>query len=63
MEEEDSDLEVAFKVVAIMQTVTEDLDESGKRIWRKMLGISTKQKTSPKRSSTTKSEKQYLDKE
>ena len=40
MEEDDSDLETAFKVVAIMQTITEDLDESGKRIWRKMLGIS-----------------------
>jgi len=27
-----------MKVVAIMQTITEDLDDSGKRAWRKMLG-------------------------
>lgn len=40
MEEDELDLETAFKVVAIMQTITEDLDESGKRAWRKMLGIS-----------------------
>ena len=40
MEEDDPDLETAFKVVAIMQTITEELDESGKRAWRKMLGVS-----------------------
>jgi hypothetical protein len=40
VEEDESDLDAAFKVVAIMQTITEDLDESGKRIWRKMLGLS-----------------------
>ncbi|MFX1482752.1 MAG: hypothetical protein ACFFCP_06125 [Promethearchaeota archaeon] len=38
MEEDDKDLETAFKVVAIMQTITEDLDERGRRAWRKMLG-------------------------
>ncbi|MFW9834646.1 MAG: hypothetical protein ACFFEK_11665 [Candidatus Thorarchaeota archaeon] len=38
MEEEKSELETAIKVVAIMQTITEELDETGKRIWRKMLG-------------------------
>ena len=27
-----------MKVVAIMQTITEDLDDSGKRAWRKILG-------------------------
>jgi len=48
---DDTDLETAFKVVAIMQTITEDLDESGKRIWRKMLGISTTSSTSQKDSS------------
>ncbi|MFX1561554.1 MAG: hypothetical protein ACFFBL_13275 [Promethearchaeota archaeon] len=39
MEEDEPDLETAFKVVAIMQTITEDLDEEGKRAWRKMLGL------------------------
>lgn len=38
MEKDESDLETAFKVVAIMQTITEDLDETGRRMWRKMLG-------------------------
>ncbi|MFW9805765.1 MAG: hypothetical protein ACFFFK_03470 [Candidatus Thorarchaeota archaeon] len=42
MEEDDSDLETAFKVVAIMQTITEELDETSKRIWRKMLGQESK---------------------
>lgn len=39
LEEDEPDLETAFKVVAIMQTITEDLDEEGKRAWRKMLGL------------------------
>jgi len=34
----DEETEVGMKVVAIMQTVTEDLDDSGKRAWGKMLG-------------------------
>jgi hypothetical protein len=38
MEKDESDLETALKVVAIMQTITEDLDEAGRRMWRKMLG-------------------------
>lgn len=38
MKKDESDLETAFKVVAIMQTITEDLDENGRRMWRKMLG-------------------------
>ena len=44
MSEEPSDLETAFKVVAIMQTITEELDESSKKIWRKMLGLSEQPK-------------------
>jgi hypothetical protein len=40
--DDDPDLETAFKVVAIMQTITEELDEKGKRAWRKMLGIPEK---------------------
>ncbi|MFW9789445.1 MAG: hypothetical protein ACFFE2_16835 [Candidatus Thorarchaeota archaeon] len=52
MEEDDPDLETALKVVAIMQTIAEDLDESGKRAWRKMLG---QEKVESKR---TKNEKQ-----
>jgi hypothetical protein len=39
LSEEDQDLETSFKVVSIMQTITEELDEEGKRAWRKMLGI------------------------
>ena len=39
MSEEDPDLETSFKVVSIMQTITEELDEKGKRAWRKMLGL------------------------
>jgi hypothetical protein len=31
--------EVAFKVVAIMQTLTEELDDAGKKILRKLFGI------------------------
>ena len=62
MNEDDSDLETGFKVVAIMQTITEELDESGKRVWRKMLGISSKQSTAPNESSTTESKKQNSEK-
>jgi hypothetical protein len=51
VEEDEPDLETAFKVVAIMQTITEDLDESGKRAWRKMLGIPPKSETSQARAS------------
>jgi hypothetical protein len=51
--EEDPDLETGFKVVAIMQTITEELDESGKRIWRKMLGISPESTNNEKASSET----------
>jgi hypothetical protein len=57
VEEEEPDLETAFKVVAIMQTITEDLDESGKRAWRKMLGISTTH-DSIKKDETKKESKQ-----
>jgi hypothetical protein len=39
LKDDDKDLETAFKVVSIMQTVTEELDETGKRAWRKMLGL------------------------
>ena len=39
LKDDDKDLETAFKVVSIMQTVTEELDEKGKRAWRKMLGL------------------------
>lgn len=48
VEEDESDLETAFKVVAIMQTIAEDLDESSKKMWRKMLGISDEPRISPK---------------
>jgi len=42
VDENEPELETGFKVVAIMQTITEELDESGKRAWRKMLGIMDK---------------------
>lgn len=51
VEEDEPDLETAYKVVAIMQTITEDLDESGKRAWRKMLGIPTKSEISQRKDS------------
>ncbi len=58
--DEESELETAFKVVAIMQTITEDLDESSKKMWRKMLGLPDKPKKSPRvtdnRSTTNNSE-------
>jgi hypothetical protein len=34
----EKETEVGVKVVAIMQTITEEFDESSKRAWRKMLG-------------------------
>ncbi|MCK5389671.1 MAG: hypothetical protein KAJ36_04235 [Candidatus Thorarchaeota archaeon] len=55
MKDDDKDLETAFKVVAIMQTITEELDESSKRLWRKMLGLSDKPSQSPE-DGTDKSE-------
>lgn len=32
-------METGLKVVSIMQTITEELDEEGKRMLRKILGI------------------------
>ena len=63
MKDDEPDLETAFKVVAIMQTITEDLDESGKRAWRKMLGISSKSASSPKRRNKEESKKATSNKE
>lgn len=37
--DDESELETAMKVVAIMQTIAEDFDESSKKMWRKILGI------------------------
>ncbi len=58
--DDESELETAYKVVAIMQTIAEDLDESSKKMWRKMLGLSDKPENSPKvtdnRSTTNNSE-------
>jgi len=48
VKDDESELETAFKVVAIMQTITEDLDESSKKMWRKMLGLPDKPKTTPR---------------
>lgn len=54
MKEKEPDLETGFKVVAIMQTITEELDESGKRIWRKMLG---QEQSEPKQKQNRKRER------
>ena len=50
LSKEEKELETAHKVVAIMQTVAEDLDESGKRAWRKMLGIDDRPRDSSENS-------------
>ena len=49
-------MEVAFKVVAIMQTITEELDESTKKMWRKIFGIPDSIKSSNLPSQKHKSE-------
>ncbi len=48
MEKDEAELETSLKVVAIMQAITEDLDEDGKRAWRKMLGIAVPPNTTTK---------------
>jgi hypothetical protein len=55
LSDEEKELETAHKVVAIMQAITEDLDEPGKKAWRKMLGI--KDNSKPSESSQEKDEK------
>jgi hypothetical protein len=45
--DDEAELETAFKVVAIMQTIAEELDETSKKMWRKMLGLSDKPNQSP----------------
>ncbi|MHA2141644.1 MAG: hypothetical protein ACXADC_07175 [Candidatus Thorarchaeota archaeon] len=34
--------EIAIRAVHIIQTVVENLDEKGKRVWRKILGLEGK---------------------
>ncbi|MFW9966093.1 MAG: hypothetical protein ACFFEA_02990 [Candidatus Thorarchaeota archaeon] len=41
-EKKDREQEFAIRAVQIIQTVVEELDEKGKRIWRKMLGLEDK---------------------
>ena len=53
LSDEEKELETAHKVVAIMQAITEDLDEPGKKAWRKMLGI----KNNSRKSSESSQEK------
>ncbi len=45
---DEDELETGLKVVAIMQTISEEMDESSKKMWRKMLGISDNSKKIPK---------------
>jgi len=47
----DKETDVGMKVVAIMQTVAEDLDDSGKKAWGKMLGTVEKANYPRKRES------------
>jgi hypothetical protein len=54
---EKSEMEIAFKVVAIMQTITEELDESSKKMWRKIFGIPEATLQSKHVTRKTKSEK------
>ncbi|MHA2384496.1 MAG: hypothetical protein ACXACT_18140, partial [Candidatus Thorarchaeota archaeon] len=37
---DEDETETAIKVVAIMQTIAEEHDDSSKRMWRKILGLS-----------------------
>ena len=39
---DEDELETGLKVVAIMQTIAEEHDETSKKMWRKLLGIETK---------------------
>ncbi len=41
-EEKEREQEIAIRTAHIMQAVAEELDEKGKRMWRKMLGIEGK---------------------
>lgn len=57
MPDDDSELEVALKVVAIVQTIAEDVDDLRKKAWRKMLGHSETEGTpsdEPKKEDSTK---------
>jgi hypothetical protein len=47
--------EHAIRMVEIIQTVVEDLDERGKRMWRKMLGIDTKPQSCAQKESSSNS--------
>ncbi len=61
VKEDEPDLETVFKVIAIMQTITEDLDESGKSAWRKMLGIKTEAATPSTSDNKRELEQSYSD--
>ena len=43
------ELETNLKLVFIMQTVTEELDDEGRRVLRKLFGIEPPRAKSPKR--------------
>ena len=56
MTNRETEMEVAIKVVKIMQTITEELDESGKKMWRKIFGIQDETKLTNSQSKQTESE-------
>ena len=58
-EEDDDDKgrreEYEIRMVEIIQTVVEDLDETGKRMWRKMLGIDSSSHSCAQKESSSNS--------
>jgi len=50
LDESEKELETGIKVVSIMQTITEELDDEGRRMLRKILGIDQSSDRRPKKS-------------
>ncbi len=48
MDDTQKDLETEFKIISIMQTITEELDDEGKRILRKIFSIDQSSRKSTK---------------
>jgi len=56
LSDKDPESEIAHKVVAIMQTISEDLDDTGKKAWLKLLGLSDSSKTETDSTSESQSD-------
>jgi hypothetical protein len=48
LDESEKELETGIKVVSIIQTITEELDDEGRRMLRKILGIDQSSDRQPK---------------